>query len=62
MVESRKKEVKNELHDGRLTNNPTEATFNTNLSETWWAMEARRSGASLLSNRMLVNYQILSFY
>ncbi|KAF8362966.1 hypothetical protein PRIPAC_89889 [Pristionchus pacificus] len=53
VVESRKKEVKNELHDGRLTNNPTEATFNTNLSETWWAMEARRSGASLLSNRMV---------
>ncbi|GMR36791.1 hypothetical protein PMAYCL1PPCAC_06986, partial [Pristionchus mayeri] len=66
VVESRKKkEVKAELHDGRLVKNPVEATFNSNLSETWWAMGARRDGASLLSNRLQVHpfiYMVNTIY
>ncbi|GMT16900.1 hypothetical protein PFISCL1PPCAC_8197, partial [Pristionchus fissidentatus] len=51
VIESRKR-VKEDLHDGRKTRDPTEATFNTNLSETWWALESRLGGPSLLSQRM----------
>lgn len=53
MIESRKEEMKKELHDGRrYTTNAVEATFNSNLSETWWATESRNSGATLLSYRL----------